>query len=125
MLSATTERHERGKVPSWDGTLGYKLHVVISEYLLLSVLIGKQEVILEEEIDQLFCSHYKNLQTFLLASNGNEIFKKYRKRPNLFTVKCAEYTYELQMKVLNIDLSTIKQPLLDIGCGEQQILFSF
>ncbi|MBS4174454.1 class I SAM-dependent methyltransferase [Bacillus sp. FJAT-49736] len=87
--------------------------------------LANQKEITEKDINHLFLVHYKNLQAFLLESNGTEIFKKYRKTPVLFEVKCAEYTPEFQMKVLNINLDTIKQPVLDIGCGPQTRLVRF
>ena len=76
-------------------------------------------------IGQLFRSHYQNLQRFLLDSNGTEIFKKYREAPEVFVLQCAEYSPELQIKLLNINLDTIKQPVLDIGCGPQANLVRF
>ena len=33
-------------------------------------------------------------------------------------VVCEEYSPEMQMEILGLDLETIKQPVLDIGCGE-------
>lgn len=87
--------------------------------------IGKNEIFSDEEIDHLFHSHYKNLQTFLLDSNGYEIFKNYKKRFDLFTVKCAEYTPKFQLSLLHIHLSTLKQPLLDVGCGKRGSLVQF
>jgi len=53
--------------------------------------IGKRKEISEKEIDYLFYLHCKNLQSFLLDSNGIEIFKKYRENLDLFEIKCAEY----------------------------------
>lgn len=58
--------------------------------------------------------HYKNLQTFLLETNGTEIFKKYRENPNLFEIKCAEYSPDFQMNLLNVSIETIKQSVLDL-----------
>lgn len=37
--------------------------------------LANQDELSDEEIDHLFQSHYKNLQTFLVQSNGHEIFK--------------------------------------------------
>lgn len=87
--------------------------------------MANQNDISDEEIDQLFHSHYKKLQTFLLESNGGDIFIKYKDRPVLFTVKSAEYSAEFQMRILNIHLSDIKMPFLDIGCGQQASLVHF
>ncbi|MBX3082470.1 MAG: class I SAM-dependent methyltransferase [Anaerolineae bacterium] len=32
-------------------------------------------------------------------------------------VMCAEYSAELQLSVLNIDIATLSEPILDVGCG--------
>src|SRR5690625_5047809 len=98
----------------------------VYEALLQQVYeICNQKEVSEEEIDQLFRSHYKNLQRFLLDSNGKEIFKKYRESPDVLEIKCAEYTSEFQMRLLGIYLSKVKQPVLDIGCGQQANLVHF
>lgn len=98
----------------------------VYEALLQQVYeICNQKEVSEEEIDQLFRSHYKNLQSFLLDSNGKEIFKKYRESPDVLEIKCAEYTSEFQMRLLGIYLSKVKQPVLDIGCGQQANLVYF
>lgn len=98
----------------------------VYEALLQQVYeICNQKEVSEEEIDQLFRSHYKNLQSFLLDSNGKEIFKKYRESPDVLEIKCAEYTSEFQMRLLGIYLSKVKQPVLDIGCGQKANLVHF
>lgn len=102
-----------------------KLQNIYRDFFKRVSILGKKEEISEKEIDNLFTSHYKNLQTFLLESNGIEIFKKYKKNPNLYEIKCAEYTPEFQIKLLNINIDTIKQPVLDLGCGSQASLVHF
>lgn len=93
-------------------------------FKLINIIAIKQEIS-EKAIDNLFTSHYKNLQTFLLESNGTEIFNKYKEKPDLYEIKCAEYTPEFQIKLLNINIETIKQPVLDLGCGSQANLVHF
>lgn len=85
-------------------------------------MLCKQKELSDKEIEQVFRSHYKKLQNFLLDSNGTEIFKKYRESPDLLNIQCAEYSSEFQMRLLHIQLSGLKQPLLDIGCGPQASL---
>ena len=102
-----------------------KLQKIYSDLFERIYIMSNQEGISDREFDELFNSHYKRLQTFLLDSNGKEIFKKYKENPDLFAIKCAEYTPEFQMRLLNINLSTIKQPLLDIGCGQRANLVNF
>jgi len=40
-------------------------------------------------------------------------------------VVCHEYTPTLQLRVLGIDLSALREPVLDIGCGSQGRLVSY
>ncbi|MED0680480.1 class I SAM-dependent methyltransferase [Aneurinibacillus thermoaerophilus] len=103
-----------------------KLQKIYGDLFEQIYVIGNQkEQMSDKEVECLFHLHYQNLKIFLLESNGTEIFKKYKESPYLFTIKCAEYTPEFQMKLLNIHLDTIKQPVLDIGCGSQANLVRF
>lgn len=88
-------------------------------------VLADQNEINQIELDRLFFNHYKKLQAFLLKSNGAEILKKYKEAPVLFKVECAEYTPEFQLKLLKINFDTIKQPVLDIGCGSKASLVHF
>ncbi|UFJ40808.1 class I SAM-dependent methyltransferase [Brevibacillus humidisoli] len=86
---------------------------------------SKTATLSDAEIDELFDGHYKRLQAFLVGSNGTAIFSKYREHPELFAVPCAEYDPQFQLDLLGIGLDTIKQPVLDIGCGAQANLVRF
>jgi len=66
--------------------------------------------------------HFEKLKNFLLETNhfseklyGNENLK-------LKNVTCSEYSPELQLEVLKIDISTLQEPVLDIGCGKNATL---
>lgn len=102
-----------------------KLLSIYEEFFEQICTIGNNEEITVTEIDHLFALHFKKLQTFLYDTNGAEIFKKYRDNPALFEIKCAEYTPEFQIKLLNIELENVKEPVLDLGCGSQAGLVHF
>ncbi|MEC2074860.1 class I SAM-dependent methyltransferase [Metabacillus fastidiosus] len=102
-----------------------KLYHIYDDTFKQVCVIAHQEKILRRELNNLFTLHYQNLQTFLLESNGAEIFKKYRETPDLLEIKCAEYTPEFQTSLLKLDVEAIKQPLLDLGCGSQGSLVNF
>ena len=87
--------------------------------------LGNQEHISERDIDHLFTLHYKNLQTLLIDSNGTEIVKKYRENADLFEIKCVDYSPNFQMELLNVSLTKVKQPVLDLGCGSKASLVHF
>lgn len=38
---------------------------------------------------------------------------------------CSQYSAETQIKLLNIDLKTIQEPILDIGCGSSKNLVHY
>lgn len=96
-----------------------KLETIYEELLEQVRLIGHQKDISERDLERLLSSHYNKLQSFLIDSNGTEIFKKYREHPDLFEIACAEYTPEFQMKLLQLRPKSMKQPVLDVGCGRQ------
>ncbi|MFD2133979.1 class I SAM-dependent methyltransferase [Pseudogracilibacillus auburnensis] len=103
----------------------FQLQKIYSKLMERVFTLSKQIEMTDAEIDELFYAHYKSLQLFLLHSNGSAICYKYKEKPHVFDVKCAEYSPEFQMELLNIELSTIKEPVLDIGCGKQANLVHY
>ncbi len=70
-------------------------------------------------------THLNRLTLWLTASN---IFIKTINKPDveeIVDVVCAEYSAVLQIQLLGIDLSELKEPILDIGCGENASLVSY
>ena len=66
-------------------------------------------------------SHQANLGSLLLrmdneAAGRGMVFRE---------VKCAEYAIALQLRVMNVNLATLRDPVLDIGCGEHGALVRF
>lgn len=58
-------------------------------------------------------NHYHKIKRWLLRSNPfveNEMVEP---------VACAEYSFDLQIDILNLDMKALKEPILDIGCGKQ------
>ncbi len=71
-----------------------------------------------QPIKQIAEQHYQNLKNWLLKSNP---FAEKINDPDKAiaeTVACSEYSAELQLGILGIDVSNCMQPLLDIGCGK-------
>jgi hypothetical protein len=79
----------------------------------------------EETVRGLLDAHYLNLQDYLEETNGKEIFKKYRERPLLFEVACANYSADFQLSLLGVPVKEIREPVMDIGCGESANLVFF
>lgn len=63
--------------------------------------------------------HYPALSNWLAALYPAEFRQALKLSPVIGHVVYGEYSAELQMELLRIDVSHIKQPVLDIGCGGQ------
>ncbi len=63
--------------------------------------------------------HFQNLKTWLRNSNAfaNKIYSTGESK--IQPVACSEYSAELQLKILQIDISELMEPALDIGCGKK------
>jgi len=69
--------------------------------------------------------HFLNLQKWLKKTNPfAEMLYSPQKRL-AGTVPCYEYSAEIQLEILRIDISELKEPILDIGCGENHILVNY
>jgi SAM-dependent methyltransferase len=78
-----------------------------------------------EPIETISERHYLRLKKWLEKSNPfAEVL--YSGSSNLLDpVACAEYSPALQLGILQIDLSKLKNPVLDIGCGKDARLVKF
>ncbi|MEC0127426.1 class I SAM-dependent methyltransferase [Paenibacillus pabuli] len=79
----------------------------------------------EEVVQQFFHKHYQQLRTFLIQTNGEELFKKYTMDPHLFWVPCEQYSANLQVAWLGLDVEHLDPPVLDLGCGPKANLVRF
>lgn len=63
--------------------------------------------------------HYENLIKWMQRTNSFAE-KVYNSKGELIeSVACSEYSPELQIQILQIDIDNIIEPVLDIGCGRQ------
>ena len=69
--------------------------------------------------------HYPALAAWLTALYPEKFQKLLKRAPSVGYVTYQEYSAELQVKVFGIDLSRIKQPIIDIGCGSQANLVRY
>jgi len=79
----------------------------------------------QPELNAISEIHYRNLCDWLVHTNAfagtmysND--QKYTK-----AVACSEYTPDLQMNILQIDLKTLLEPVLDVGCGRELNLVNY
>ena len=70
----------------------------------------------EKSLDKIIHRHYNNLK-FWIAKTNPFVKVINSNRPYIVDVVCSEYTPEMQLSVLELDLDSLVQPVLDIGCG--------
>ena len=75
--------------------------------------------------DKISENHYQRLKDWLLKYNSfaEKIYNE--SEPYIEPVPCAEYTPQLQLELLQINIDEIVSPVLDIGCGKQANLAKF
>ncbi len=86
------------------------------------IIMAKSRALIPEKIAE---THYNNLEKWLLKNNSfaREIYKN--KSEQLDAVVCSEYSYQLQLEILNLDKREIQEPILDIGCGQNARLVNY
>lgn len=88
--------------------------------ILLERIIRK-----EFELEELQKQHYANLKNWFL-NHFPYVEQLYcNKAEYIEPLVCAEYTPELQLKIFNIDISQLMEPVLDIGAGENANLVKY
>ncbi len=86
---------------------------------LLQYLKCHNDLFLYEE------NHYNNLRRWLAETNPFAMKLYADKNEILQGVVCKEYNALLQLDLLHIDLDSIEEPVLDIGCGKNGELVNF
>jgi hypothetical protein len=87
----------------------------IYEYLISGSEVG---------LEAIMKKHYNNLRFWI--SKTNPFVKVVNKnRPYVVDVVCSEYSPEMQLSALNVNLSGLLEPILDIGCGYNARLVNF
>ena len=62
--------------------------------------------------------HFQRIRSFIKRTNASSFLMNNNSNVNAKHLVCAEYSVELQLHVLGIREESIKEPILDIGCGE-------
>lgn len=70
-------------------------------------------------VDSVSKDHYKKLIRWLLESNPFAAKIYGTEDETVESVVCSEYSTELQLEILQLDISLIVEPVLDIGCGKK------
>lgn len=68
-------------------------------------------------------NHYLNLKNWLKKTNPFAEKINPTTEPYLTNrVLCAEYSPQTQLDIMRIDIATLKEPILDMGCGKNGLL---
>lgn len=70
-------------------------------------------------VEDISKNHYQNLKNWLRESNpfAEEVY--INKGDEIKAIVCSEYSPNLQIDILHINIENLMQPILDIGCGSQ------
>jgi len=79
----------------------------------------------QESLNKLSQWHYERLCNWLVKTNAFAGKMYDRNQKTVEAVACSEYTPDLQLSLLHLDLNTLIQPVLDIGCGREMNLVNF
>jgi len=77
------------------------------------------------DVDHIARRHYRRLADWLDRTSPYMRRANPSERRTIRTVVCAEYSPELQMGILGLDLHDLREPVLDIGCGESAGLVEY
>jgi len=77
------------------------------------------------DFDRLQRKHVERLADWLLATNPFVKDVNGTERPEVVDVVCSEYSAMLQMSILQIDITSMREPVLDLGCGAQANLVKY
>ncbi|OFX89954.1 MAG: hypothetical protein A2W99_08675 [Bacteroidetes bacterium GWF2_33_16] len=70
-------------------------------------------------VDTISKVHYESLTMWLRETNAFAENIYSTQEENVEPVACSEYSHELQIELLQIDIAQLIEPILDIGCGKQ------
>ncbi|MHB1628989.1 MAG: class I SAM-dependent methyltransferase [Bacilli bacterium] len=66
-----------------------------------------------EDLSNIVVRHSSLLRHFLLAIYDSDLISSGNSRP----IACIEYSPTLQIQLLGVNVSNLREPILDIGCG--------
>jgi len=105
---------------AFDASARMQLRCIYSKLFTELKLLQK-----EDELDNLEKIHSQNVTDWLVKTNpfSEQVYSGSCKIVDV--VACAEYSAPLQLELLHIDLLSISEPILDVGCGRYGKLVLF
>lgn len=77
------------------------------------------------DFDLIQKSHLKRLSDWLMQTNAFVKEINDSQSPDSIDVVCSEYSAEFQLKLLNVDIQNLIEPVLDVGCGKSANLVNY
>lgn len=85
-----------------------------------------QRITAGDDIEKVLISfHYPKLQVWLASVYPPQFLPAFTITPNIHPVLNKQYSPVFQLELLGVDLNSLKQPILDIGCGSEGRLVNF
>lgn len=94
-------------------------------YAQLNDNIRAMSVSRGETLQELSQQHYARLCDWLVQTNAFAGKMYDDSRETVQPVACSEYAPDLQLRLLHIDLESLQEPILDIGCGRELNLVNY
>lgn len=79
----------------------------------------------QTELNAVSRDHYSNLCDWLVHTNAFAGKMYSSDQEYAKPVACSEYTPDLQLDILHIDLKNLLEPILDVGCGRELNLVNY
>ena len=120
--------YENNQFVHFDEHEKNRLEKIYSQYLTdiktaieTSLTADQLETRLSKVIEDHFLDIRKNISRFF----DREMEQRVQENVILKQAVCSEYSPELQLRILGIDLVKMTRPVLDIGCGKQGKLVKY
>jgi hypothetical protein len=98
-----------------DQTLERELEHLVSASLCRIIRLCASPRVDFQSVERTVRLHQRHLRNVLGKYEELTMFP--REHPYVRPVPCGEYSAELQIRILQLDLSRMREPVLDIGCG--------
>ncbi len=73
----------------------------------------------ETNIHEVMIEHHKQLSLWLSRFYPAQFIEQLKRQEEIGSVLNEEYTAEFQRTILDLDIPSLKEPILDIGCGSR------
>lgn len=107
-----------------DALLTNKLHLLYEDFIVKIIkMLYLNGSINSDYIHRIVIEHQLKLRNILGTIDELRIFPKDERF--IAPIPCSEYSAEIQLEILNINIEEIKEPILDFGCGSNANLVHY